>query len=975
MRAMLWNKVKAGAALAGGLCLACSVLSTANGQGVEQSGGGTREGLFFRETQNLPKHTGREESLPFAYYPSVNKLDVAIQLTEELIAEAGGAAPDEVTVLVREQAGKEMATGTVPLDKNGYGRALIDVPDLPDGEYRVEYTIGEHKEVSPKTLKRIHFPFEKTSYGAEHKVYPPFTPVKVSGASMEVVGRKYKLNGFCLFDSIESLGRELLASPVALVGKAAGKEIVWSKGEVSGRAEYEDEAVFKGSISSPQIQVESTAVIGEDGCAEVTIKFRPGPSKTSVDSLKLIVPLKDKEMPLFHYVADNAMRLNYAGKTPRGGKIKWCYAPWESGWMPYRWKVEEPGSDDGVLITGADPIQWYNQRTWDHRPFIPYIWLGAEERGLAFFMENEEGFITGDKYSSRMRRGKGKWGGPEESPFYESSINRIARKGDVLTIEVDVFTGPCVLKEAREITLGFMATPGKPMEKEFKTREFASGCGCVVCWGGWQCSSKYPDNHDWSIVDKIQEIRARGGDREEWIALLPGEEEWFKTKAAEVAKRWPGRIEFLPGEEEWFKNRPAEVAKRWPGRKVFGSRDWLETHMGFVKLARSPSRRQQSGTYFEEHSTDTKLPEWEVFQDEWASVEFNRFQKKPGNWGVFSPTYQDFACYIANEWLKRGVSLYFDNTNPKRCYNIRFGPAYVGTFEDRREGPKPIAWYGISYFAQRRYYRRIWKLVQYWNQSGTLPYPVDFTIHITNTYTVPFNTWGTATLDFEAVAPNAGPDVPREPDVPAPKWQKGFQLPWDPDLLRAGTCARQVGAIPLVLGMLSGHDRHAGRFPLKVRNRCWAMGRIHGIRQLWGPYSWPGVYGVAEDALRAVGYGTDQATQFNYWDEDPFVKVNDENLKWMAVVNKDRNAEEYAVLVIQSYSLDPIKAEVTFPGAGSFIELLLPWGKEGKEHWVKQTVIPTGEELRAKNGTVKIDLSKHLPSRFYKVTRDATKSK
>lgn len=252
-----------------------------------------------------------------------------------------------------------------------------------------------------------------------------------------------------------------------------------------------------------------------------------------------------------------------------------------------------------------------------------------------------------------------------------------------------------------------------------------------------------------------------------------------------------------------------------------------------------------------------------------------------------------------------------------------------------------------------------------------LPYPVDFTIHITNTYTVPFNTWGTATLDFEAVAPQAGPDVPWEPGVPF-KYKNtpgsGCRLPWNPDLLRAGTAGRQVGAIPLSLGLLSGHDRHAGKFPLKVRNRCWAIGRIHGIRQLWGPYSWPGVYGVAEDALRAVGYGTGKGIQFNYWDEEPFVKVNDDDLKWMALVSKDQNAETYGLLVLQSYSVDPIKAKITFPGAGSFVELLLPWGKEGKEHWIEQTVIPEGEELKAKNGTVEIDLPSYLPSRFYKVT-------
>jgi hypothetical protein len=238
------------------------------------------------------------------------------------------------------------------LSDEGHGRSLLEVPDFPDGEYSVQYTIGRHKVVSPKQFKRIHFPFETTSYGEEHKVYPPFIPVKVEGTSVEVVGRSYSLNAFCLFDSVESLGRELLISPITLVGTTVdGKEFVWSKGTLSGKAMHEDEAVFKGTVSCPQIRVQSQAVIGKDGCAEVKLRFEPGQDETAIEVLKLVVPLRDKETPLFHYIADNAKRFNYAGRTLRGGKIKWYRENWD-GWVPYRWKVETPGSDAGVIATG-----------------------------------------------------------------------------------------------------------------------------------------------------------------------------------------------------------------------------------------------------------------------------------------------------------------------------------------------------------------------------------------------------------------------------------------------------------------------------------------------------------------------------------------------------------------------------------------------------------------------------------------------
>jgi len=866
---------------------------------------------YFREDQNIP--TGKvATSLPFAYYPSVNKMEVAMQLTDELVRKAGTPTPREARVLVRDKAaGRKVVEGAVPLDAQGRGRALFDVPDLSDGEYRVEYVIGKHTVVSPKTFKRVHFPFEKTQYGDDHRVYPPFTPVRVSGAAVEVVVRRYTLNGFCLFDSVQSLGRELLASAVTLVGTTTdGKPIAWSKGSVAGKAAHEDEAVFQGVVASPQLRVESEASIGEDGCTNVTLRFLPGADKTPIRSLKLVVPLKDKEAPLFHYIADNAMRFNYAGKTPRGGTIQWYREPWDH-WVPYRWKVETPGSDDGVLITAADPRQHHNEKTGDHRPVLPYIWLGAERRGLAVFLESDEGFITGHEYPGKRRR---------EPAHYVAPLNRVVRRGDTVAIELDIFRGPCTLDAPREITLGFMASPGKPMEKEFRTRQFASGVGGVVCWGGWLCGSKYPTNHDWSIVDKIQEIRSK-------------------------ASREPGWVEMWPEDAEWFKQKSQEVARLWPGREVYGTSDWLTTHLHFVKSARAPwpQRRQRSGTYFEEHAHDVLTPEWEVFQDEWASVEFNRFQHKPGNWGVFAPSYHDFALCMANEWLKRGVSLYFDNCNPKRCYNTRFGPAYYAEDGTLR--------YGTCIFSQRRYYRRIYKLVRKWNDAG-VPYPVDFTVHMTSTAALPLNTWATATLDFEQRFRTAGPGVPAEPGVPDPKGE-GYQLPWPADYLRAVTFGRQCGTIPLTLDFASGHSRHpSGSFSPELLLRNWTMSRIHDIRV---PYLWvkpAHLARKAEAALQDFGYGTNAVVEHNYWAESPFVGVDDERVKWMALVKKQKDAKAFGLLLLQSYSrTDAVKTRVRFPEAGVLVDVL------------------SGKRIPVKENVADVDMPSNYGSRLFTVAR------
>ncbi len=904
--------------------------------------------------------------LPYAYYPSRNQMEVAVELSPALLAKACGGdaaapAPKEVRVRVLDAgSGKELATGAVPLDGQARGQATFGVPDFPDGEYAVEYVIGKHVERSPKTFTRTHFPFEKTAHGESHEVYPPFTPVQVEGRKVSVVGRTYTVNALGLFDSVVSQGRELLAAPMRLVAETAdGKRVEWKSGGgwlssgVKGKALHPDEAVFETETQGPGFRVQGSVSVQEDGCAKIALTLNPEPRtlNPAIARLWLEIPIKDSEAPLFHYIADNGMRFNYAGTTPRGGKIEWYTEKWD-GWVPQRWRVVEPGSSDGVIWTSSDARQHGNVHRWDHRPFVPYIWLGAEERGLAFFMESEKGFATD----------------------YRAPLQKVIRQGDQVIVRVEIFQQPVTLTGPRTITFGLMASPGKPMEKEFRTRPFASGVGPVSCWGGWQCSSKYPDNRDWSIVDKIQEIRKRG-------KMTPEDHAWLKTKYD-------------------------EVKARWPERKINGSTDWLWLTKHFAERA-ADRGRNHSGIYFEEHATDPLLPEWQVFQDEWASAEFSRFRDKPANWGVFSPSYHDFVLYMANEWMKRGVSLYFDNTNPKRCYNERFGPAY--------RTPDGSLVYGISLFGQREYYRRIYKLLSQWNARGG-EYPIDFTLHITSTQTLPFNTWATATLDLEQRARTEDPEkVPPEVSIEGKKG--GYQLPWPPDYTRTVTFGRQVGVIPTALDFVSGHGRHeAGTYPPEIMLRDWAMRRIHDIRPGADYMKSAALAREYEAILQAFGYGSTALTTggqpvvtvHNYWEEKPFVTVGDDRVKWLALTRVPASAlgatagkqgsgfrvQEKAdksghlpgvnpeitatssvppafaalvpeprtlnpepssgLLLLQSYSrTDAITAPVTFPGAAELMD------------------VQTKEIIPAPGGQARIAMPANFGTRLFRVGREA----
>jgi hypothetical protein len=812
-------------------------------------------GEYFHEEQNMSAtDPALMKQLPYAYYPSQNKLEVALQIDGALAAKAGWTADSTAphTVGVRivplAEGSSPIEAGTLTLNEKGFARQLLSIPELADGEYAVEYQFGPETVRSPKTFKRLHFPWEKEKIADGHTVFPPFTPVAVEGNMVRVVDRSYTINKFGLFDSAVSLGRELLARPMQMILQTENGVAEWSPGSVSGSVIRLDLATFQTETSSGALKLKAQVDIEEDGCAKVTLRLAPGENGGVIQSLTLEIALKDREVPLFHYCGDNSMRNNYGGNTPRGGKIVWDTTSQPS--TPVVWKAES-GPDDGVIWDSTKIKQWRNEKFATYRPFVPYIWLGAEARGLAWFGESEEGYVVGDK-----------------------PIQEIERKNGEVILRVRLIGEPVRLDKERTIVFGLMASPGKPIAEGWR-RPVASGIGPVVCWGGYRCSSKYPDKGDYTIVDKIQEARRTG----------KVDEAWFDERAKH--RLWPDRLLYDDPKQKYT---------------------WLTMLKHFAKRA-AESGNRPAGTYFEEHATDMLLPEWEVFQDEWASVEFNRFRTDRANSGVFSATYRDFALWHANQWMSRGVSLYFDNTNMKRSYNERFGPGW--------RNDKGELLFGNAIWGPRQYYKRMWKLMAEWNAKGA-PYPLDLTYHVTNTQTIPFNTWSSTLLDIEQQyrRPEGMDKKTTDPVI----WAK-VALPFPADYTRTVSLARQSGSIPLVLDPLRSGSRHTFFDVLDVRTILanWGMQRVHEIQ---GPNAdfRPKVKELSlkyENAMKAFGY-PDGTVSHNYWAEKPAITLNNQEVKWLYLT---RDKAPKGLLLLQSYSPEAVKTTVSVPGAKQLVDV------------------------------------------------------
>jgi hypothetical protein len=104
---------------------------------------------------------------------------------------------------------------------------------------------------------------------------------------------------------------------------------------------------------------------------------------------------------------------------------------------------------------------------------------------------------------------------------------------------------------------------------------------------------------------------------------------------------------------------------------VYGSNDWVEDVLRFAGMRQRPIL-----TYFEEMAVSTYRDEWHVYKDEWCPNLLDSRRSWPRGYDVFrrggeiaanyrvnfSKSYRDYAAWYANEWLKRGVGLYWDNT-------------------------------------------------------------------------------------------------------------------------------------------------------------------------------------------------------------------------------------------------------------------------------------------------------------------------
>lgn len=214
------------------------------------------------------------------------------------------------------------------------------------------------------------------------KIPSPFIPLRVSAEGLthtvDVIGRSYTFGADGMISSINSQGKELLASPMRLVLEEDGVSAQFcddyseNESESFIQSRSDESAVICGCKQSQRFIIDFCTTVNFDGSCDIDLKLMPRgltvaqalgvegfePLKFKLDKLWLEIPLKNELCDLYHMF-------------PSGDK--YCY-------------------DGSVIKSSSTAGSGKIPKSGFHIPFKPILWLGNESLGLGWFAENDRGW-------------------------------------------------------------------------------------------------------------------------------------------------------------------------------------------------------------------------------------------------------------------------------------------------------------------------------------------------------------------------------------------------------------------------------------------------------------------------------------------------------------------------------------------------------------------------------------------------------
>lgn len=495
--------------------------------------------------------------------------------------------------------------------KNGTFSAMGDTPPTAGNhpaDLHVTFGDGTERIISKAfSLEKKHFVWENNSLGKEQIVIPPFNPVRAEGNVLKVILRDYAMSPSGLPRSIRAMDREILAGEAYYELTADGKTMRFSGEQPSIRVTENgcSAEILASSYAPNGMELKSRGHFEYDGFLWNELRLNHTAGKT-IERFTLVIPFKNSEVPLYHAATADSIRFNPTGALPQGEGIIW------SGDKLYR------------KSSFLDKMQAPQA--------VPYLWLGAERRGLAWFINNTVGMkLDAEKPSVR-----------------------IVRRNELLRLEIDFINRPVRLREGHPLAFGLQATPVKMPDPALQ-RHFQSA---------------YPE-HPKNMVSRMEIYECSGGYFNRW-ARHPWKEDWklFEQGYA-LANTGKGVDAFRKAGEKWRNQYDSDLAQYCSRLQNIGQETYLQWFLRGIRETSSLMMRIQEPVYPFKYSDPTLT--WEkddavqYFKSEWIS-------RSTGYIGAIraflTPSYINFILYYSHEELKRGLKgVYFDDMFPMTCRN------------------------------------------------------------------------------------------------------------------------------------------------------------------------------------------------------------------------------------------------------------------------------------------------------------------
>lgn len=223
-----------------------------------------------------------------------------------------------------------------------------------------------------------------------------------------------------------------------------------------------------------------------------------------------------------HVCMTDSLRSNPTGVVPSGEEVVW----------------------DGTKLNRPYGANW----SYYVLQSVPYLWLGAEKRGLSVFVDNTCGMELSER----------------------APAVRLVRKNGILRIEMDFINAPTSLREGHSLSFGLEATPVKTadvrLRRQFQTGELGCPTGMVLRLavdyknvGFWNFWARRPDLDDWRIFEEACRHVVEADPPDAYAAL-------FKENSTRREKELEANLHKLPNigtspHYLWFKSCRSVTAR------------------------------------------------------------------------------------------------------------------------------------------------------------------------------------------------------------------------------------------------------------------------------------------------------------------------------------------------------------------------------------------------------------------------------